>query len=198
MLQVPSTHRFSAFSTKTASSGEAKQRLQKDDEAEELFHAVKKAALSEEQRNIKILLEQGIAIISTCTAERSVLQKCPCSIMKSSLSCMILQFSVLEQAKVDGKPQETSAELNSPVETTTTTTTMTTTGEVVEKSKSSLEFKSPEERPDFLGVVKKKAERFKEILKVIKENSTLTGDEIGEDLTIEEVRELEGGFTYWC
>ena len=108
---------------------------------------------------------------------------------------MILQFPVLEQAKVDGKPSETSAELNSPVETTTTTTT---TGEVVEKSKSSIEFKSPEERPDFLGVVKKKAERFKEILKVIKENSTLTGDEIEGDLTIEEVRELEGGFTCWC
>ena len=98
---------------------------------------------------------------------------------------------------MDGKSTETSAELHSPVETTTTTTV--TTDEVIERSKSSsLEFKSPEERPDFLGVVKKKAEKFKEILKVIKENSTLTGDEIGEDLTIEEVRELEGGFTYWC
>ena len=81
---MPSTHRFSAVSTKTASRDEAKQRLQKDDEAEELFHAVKKAALSEEQRNIKLLLEQGIAIISTCTTEISVLEKCPCSIMKSS------------------------------------------------------------------------------------------------------------------
>ena len=103
---------------------------------------------------------------------------------------MPFQFSVLEQAKVEGKPAQVSAELNSLVETTTTTTT-TTNEEVVEKAKSSLEFKSPEDRPDFLGVVKKKAERFKEILKVIKENSTLTGDEIEEDLTSEEVRELE-------
>lgn len=98
---------------------------------------------------------------------------------------------------MDGKSTETSAELHSPVETTTTTTV--TTDEVIERSKSSsLEFKSPEERPDFLGVVKKKAEKFKEILKVIKENSTLTGDQIEEDLTSEEVRELEGGFTCWC
>ena len=96
---------------------------------------------------------------------------------------------------MDGKPSEVSDELLSPVETTTTTST--TSGEAVEKSKSSLEFKSPGERPDFLGVVKKKAERFKEILKVIKENSTLTGDQIEEDLTSEEVRELEGGFKCW-
>ena len=98
------------------------------------------------------------------------------------------------QAKVEGKPSEVSDEMLSSVETTTTSTT---SGEAVEKSKSSLEFKSPGERPDFLGVVKKKAERFKEILKVIKENSTLTGDQIEEDLTSEEVRELEGGFKCW-
>ena len=65
MLQVPSTHRFSgSAATKTASSDEAKkQRLRKEhDEANEFFHAVKKAALSEEQRNIKLLLEQGITM----------------------------------------------------------------------------------------------------------------------------------------
>ena len=95
---------------------------------------------------------------------------------------------------MEGKPSEVSDEMLSSVETTTTSTT---SGEAVEKSKSSLEFKSPGERPDFLGVVKKKAERFKEILKVIKENSTLTSDQIEEDLTSEEVRELEGGFKCW-
>lgn len=109
---------------------------------------------------------------------------------------MILKYPVLEQAKVEGKSAETIAEPNPHVETTTATTA--TTAEVIERSRSSLEFKSPEERPDFLGVVKKKAEKFKEILKVIKENSTLTGDQIEEDLTSEEVRELEGGFACWC
>ena len=71
MLQVPNTHRFSATAKKTASSDKVKQRFQKDDEAEELFHAVKEAALSEGQRNIKLLLEQGIAMI-TLLSERSI------------------------------------------------------------------------------------------------------------------------------
>ena len=64
MLQVPSTHRFSPAAA-ASSDKAAKLRLQKDDEAEELFHAVKKAALSEEQRGIKLLLEQGIPMITT-------------------------------------------------------------------------------------------------------------------------------------
>ena len=70
VLQVPSTHRFSATTTKIAASlDKAKQRPQKDDEAEELFHAVKKAALSEEQRSIKLLLEQGIAMTATSNSQ---------------------------------------------------------------------------------------------------------------------------------
>ena len=70
MLQVPSTHRFSATATKIAANlDKAKQRPQKDDEAEELFHAVKKATLSEEQRSIKLLLEQGIAMITTSNSQ---------------------------------------------------------------------------------------------------------------------------------
>ena len=68
VLQVPSTHRFSATTKIASSPDKAKQRPQKDDEAEELFHAVKKAALSEEQRSIKLLLEQGIAMIATSTS----------------------------------------------------------------------------------------------------------------------------------
>ena len=75
MLQVPSTHRFSATATKIAANlDKAKQRPQKDDEAEELFHAVKKAALSEEQRSIKLLLEQGIAKILTSSLTSSDLK----------------------------------------------------------------------------------------------------------------------------
>ena len=156
MLKVPSTHRFSATRNSSSIKNKAKDSFQKDNEAEELFHAVKNAALSEEQRSIKLLLEQA----------------------KVEL--------------VEGKTEETSTVLNTDLETTTTR------GEITEGPKSALEFKTPEERPDFLGVVKKKAQKFKEILKVIKENSTLTGGEIDEDLTSEEVRELKGGFTSWC
>ena len=90
---------------------------------------------------------------------------------------------------MEGKAEEISTVLSTELDTTTSS------GKITEGPKSALEFKTPEERPDFLGVVKKKAQKFKEILKVIKENSTLTNSEMVEDLTSEEVRELEGGFT---
>jgi hypothetical protein len=174
-LKVPSSHRFSVpkqrFTTDTTTATEdsvrssgtgcrngrcfsqsrrTQIRLNEDqDDAEELFHTIKKATLNKEQVKIQ---------------------------------------NLLEQAKVD-EPLEFEVDTEEPEPLTTpsgkeieeeTTTTFS------DLKVGSLPFKTPEERPDFLDVVKKKAKKFNEILKGIKQNASLYKDaeELAEVVTI--------------
>ncbi len=123
---------------------------------EQIFHEIKSAQLSEKQRSIKLLLEQAKVESAAGVG------------------------GVEDADDYDDEPEPLTTpgpnEEEEEYEDETTTTTTTT-----EPAKAAVPFKTPEERPDFLEVVKKKAKQFKEILEVIKENGTVIEDDADAD-----------------